>query len=1295
MNAGTFSQMERELLHRIAELAVSRAAKESDLARVREIEAAAAEGEKQRTNAAADKILAAESAKVDKVLAAELSRIADEEARESEQLSRRHETEDAALSRKISELSGVIEQERESARWMAETIAEPQEAKVQAQHDAWVRAVAALKKRLEVAETAAVGALGGRTARIDQIRGAAAAATADMPVNGQVAEIERLAVVAEHLAAAVPALVGPKLGHPVIVASVGALAGGIGAAGAFAAGLQGAGLAGAAAAGGVAGAAASLGGAALKRSRLPALCAELGGVLATARELASGAVFKADEWKAVETIQIVKRRDAEIAAIRHQLEVKNQELLRLRKETLPRLRAKHEADRRELTARAEAKRDQSRAVYEGSMNGLRGTNDAARAEADAKVLARIQKLEERQSTEYASMVESWVGGMRSMEELRRKIAARAEAIEPSAGATETRAALLDAVRIGSIQVELDRMAGGLSADPKLAIEMPPRFELPLMMDLNGPSSLIIDVGADPGGAGRREALRLVQSVLVRLMESLPPARARFTFFDPIGLGQSFAAFMHLADHDPALVSDKIWTDARHFEQRLVDLTEHMENVIQKYLRNEFPSIQAYNAAAGEVAEPFRFLVLADFPTNVSEEAARRLESVLASGPRCGVFTIVLAGGAGRPPSYIRMNEIERSGLVLRFVDGKFVPGQEPLARWPISLLPAADEAELTASINRLGERARGASRVKVPFEAIAPPMDRTWSLSSAEEIRVPIGRAGAKKLQHMTLGRGTAQHALIAGRTGSGKSTLFHVLITNLSLWYSPEQLGLYLLDFKKGVEFKCYAQGKLPHARVIAIESEREFGLSVLKRLDAELTARGEIFREAGVQDVAGYRRARGEDSMPRLVLIVDEFQEFFVEDDRVAQESALLLDRLVRQGRAFGMHVILGSQTLGGAFSIARTTIGQMGVRIALQCGEADSYLILSEDNSAARLLSRPGEAIYNDASGLLEGNSPFQIVWLDEDRRDEALGELRGRPGPARERTIVFEGSAPASIEMCESLRKVIAGQSPRGGRGARVFLGDPVWIKESTNVDFTSTAGSNLLVVGQNDEQMAGLLGGVMVSLAAWHAGRGDGSLVVLDAKPAGESAVDSALLDASGVPTKVCGLRESAAAVLSLAEELTRREADVALSEAGPAQYLIINGLQKFRDLRRSDDFDFSSSGEESAAKALARIVRDGPVHGIHVIAFCDTLANLERTVERGVVREFGARVVLQMNAADSTALIDSPGAGSLGRGRAILHLVETGGIEKFRCFALPGADWLGEVGRILRGRREAGAGLTG
>ena len=194
------------------------------------------------------------------------------------------------------------------------------------------------------------------------------------------------------------------------------------------------------------------------------------------------------------------------------------------------------------------------------------------------------------------------------------------------------------------------------------------------------------------------------------------------------------------------------------------------------------------------------------------------------------------------------------------------PRLRPRFRWPSTRRRPPEFA--TRQIQKVGAAARDAKRVEVPFEFIAPPRDAWWTRDSRAGIDVPLGKAGATKRQHLTLGQGTSQHVLIAGRTGSGKSTLMHALITNLALNYSPDEIDLYLIDFKKGVEFKVYATYELPHASVVAIESEREFGISVLQRLDVELRLRADRFRDAGVQDLNGYRNAPGTPPLPRILL-------------------------------------------------------------------------------------------------------------------------------------------------------------------------------------------------------------------------------------------------------------------------------------------------------------------------------------------------------------------------------------------------------------------------------------------
>ncbi|MEY2466051.1 MAG: segregation ATPase FtsK/SpoIIIE, family, partial [Verrucomicrobiota bacterium] len=581
----------------------------------------------------------------------------------------------------------------------------------------------------------------------------------------------------------------------------------------------------------------------------------------------------------------------------------------------------------------------------------------------------------------------------------------------------------NAARFARLEVELEKFAEVLPKDPRLALPCASTFTVPLSLTYPNEGSILFEAAK----GGHEDAISSVNNIIFRLLATIPPGKLSLTIFDPVGLGQNFAGIMHLADYEESHINSRIWTQQNQFEEKLAELNEHMEKVIQMYLRNEYETIAEYNAQAGTIAEKYHVLVIASFPANFSDTAARRLRNIATSGARCGVYTLIHWDQRLPLPHDFVPDELRKNSVNLVAKEKTFA-----LANWQMPgtrlLLDAPPSAEFaTHFLHEVGKSGKDSNRVEVPFANVAPPEAEIWSEDTSEELRVPIGRSGATKFQYLEIGKGTRQHALIAGKTGSGKSTLFHIMITNLALWCSPEQVEFYLVDFKKGVEFKCYANRRLPHAKVVAIESDRAFGLSVLERVDAELRRRGDLFRQIGAQDVAGYKRAGGKEPMPRSLLLIDEFQEFFTEEDRVSQGAAVLLDRIVRQGRAFGIHVLLGSQTLGGAYTLARATLGQMVIRIALQCNEADAYLIMDQDNPAPRLLSRPGEGIYNDDAGKLEGNSPFQAVWLSDDVRDEYLEKIRQRadqsgknfPGP-----FVFEGNAPADVKENAILNALLA-------------------------------------------------------------------------------------------------------------------------------------------------------------------------------------------------------------------------------------------------------------------------------
>ncbi|MFG0333932.1 MAG: FtsK/SpoIIIE domain-containing protein [Maioricimonas sp. JB049] len=868
------------------------------------------------------------------------------------------------------------------------------------------------------------------------------------------------------------------------------------------------------------------------------------------------------------------------------------------------------------------------------------------------------------------------------------------------------------IPLGTLPVDLNTWPGAIPDDAALA---PPRLqtEWPLVLPFPDGFSLLLK----GSGAPARSATQLVlQDVMLRLLTSLPPGKVRFTILDPVGLGESFAGFMHLTDYDELLVTSRIWTEAGHIEARLADLTEHMENVLQKYLRNEFATIEEYNEFAGEVAEPYRFLVITDFPSRFSEIAARRLKSIVTSGPRCGVYTLLGADPTGPWPPGLKLADLEEQMRTFTWKADAFHPAPAVMSRWPVRIDTPPPPEQFTSIVKRIGELSRDARRVEVAFDRIAPNPADYWTSDSRSGIDVPLGRAGATKLQHLRLGRGTSQHMLVAGKTGSGKSTFLHALVTNLALHYSPEEIRFYLIDFKKGVEFKQYATSHLAHADVIAIESDREFGVSALQRLDDVLNERGETFRRHGVQDIAAFRNAVPDVPMPRILLVVDEFQEFFTEDDKLSQQATLLLDRLVRQGRAFGIHVILGSQTLGGAYSLARSTLGQVAVRVALQCSEADAHLILSEENTAARLLTRPGEAIYNDANGMLEGNHPFQIAWLPDEQRERLLSDLAslaGRRGIDVRPAIVFEGNILSDPARNGELVRLLEGaDEPLPSAVPRIWLGEAVEIRPATELLLPRQSGSNLLLAGQAPEAALGVQTNAFVTLAGQLSTTGSERAATDDpasAPPPREHSEAPAaqlyLFDGSSAEEpsaaiwrRLTGMfprgvrlvrpREAAGAIDELATLLGHRDADP--DHPAPRVFLIVHHLSRFRDLRKAeDDFgmgSFGSMGESkppSPGTQFANILAEGPACGIHSLIWCDSYNNIDRWFSRQTLRELEYRVAFQMNATDSSNLIDSPAASRLGPNRALLYREETGTSEKFRPYTVPDEAWL----RSLHDRR--------
>ncbi len=267
------------------------------------------------------------------------------------------------------------------------------------------------------------------------------------------------------------------------------------------------------------------------------------------------------------------------------------------------------------------------------------------------------------------------------------------------------------------------------------------------------------------------------------------------------------------------------------------------------------------------------------------------------------------------------------------------------------------------------------------------------------------------------------------------------------------------------------------------------------------------------------------------------------------------------------------------------------------------------------------------------------------------------------------VVYEGNKPLHINSNPAYTSATNNEKPIA---AKVWLGGAMAIKEDTFATFRPASASNLLIVGQQDETTTGMIASSLLSLQAQY-NKKDASFTLLDGTPADSS--HAGLLN--GITSNMecslttVGVREVEQAMATIHTELQQRMQNGATD--AKTMFLVVNALHRYRDLRRDeDDYGFSMGSEDkpkTPAQILAELLKEGPTLGMHTIITTDTLANLNRSLDRQSIREFDMRVLLQMGANDSTNLIDMPDASRLGMHRALLYSEETGTIEPFRPYA--------------------------
>jgi S-DNA-T family DNA segregation ATPase FtsK/SpoIIIE len=808
---------------------------------------------------------------------------------------------------------------------------------------------------------------------------------------------------------------------------------------------------------------------------------------------------------------------------------------------------------------------------------------------------------------------------------------------------------LDGVRVGVLKLAA-------------ASELPP---LPAVLRLVGHGHLLITAGQDAVSSARS----LLQAVALRLAVAAPPGIIRFALADPAGQGQHLSAFLRL----PASlrIGDLAVSEAE-VETLLKALNEHVSEVNKTRLTNVYDSVEAYNAGAAGLAIPYHFLVVDGFPAGFTDRAAELLTQLARNGPRAGVYMIATLDRGMKMPRDFDLAEVTRLATNLQltqqgtmtcddreFADIEIEPDQMPPASRANDWLDAVAAAASSAAQD-------------LPFARIAVPPAQRWRGDTTEGLDVEIGVDGKGEPVRFVMGKDAVQHGLLGGNTQMGKSNLLHVLINQLALRYSPAELELYLLDFKE-VEFNLYLTSGLPHARVIASRTDREFGLSVLRRFHEEIDRRSRLCREVNAANLLEYRQETGQ-VLTRALVIMDEFQVLFgtgghlATADRIAEEAGWLLADVAKRGAAFGLHLLLSTQSPGGSLTeYLKQVYEQMTLRVAVACQERHvSEAILG--NESATTLTRPGDAIYADprSPGI---NPLIRVARLGGRERLEQVAEIRalgaGRTYP---QPVSFDPDVPADFAAQPTCAAFADSQGrwPQPGATIEAWLGQAIEIKPATTATFGQAVRSNLLIVGA-EEQAHGMLLATVLS-AAVQLSPADVSFTIADLAPP-SSRMRGFFAQLADLPHKVTvvGPRAVDQALQSLVTDLDDRLASTAVID-GPERFFIVAGLRRWPDLMPEDEY-----GETSAAQDLLnRLVRAGPEVGIHLVTWADSLATAEQVFKRKGLRQFALRAALHLEVVESDDLLGVQDAALLAGDRALFRDTDwpDGKVEKFKPYSI-------------------------
>ena len=487
--------------------------------------------------------------------------------------------------------------------------------------------------------------------------------------------------------------------------------------------------------------------------------------------------------------------------------------------------------------------------------------------------------------------------------------------------------------------------------------------LPYTISIEEGDSLILNYD----DASEDRAKNVLNAVGMRLLRSVPACQMRFLLVDAKGIG-SFGSLLSL---DPAqfntnpsepTVKSIAIGDGVQVHSTDTDIKSQISAIkvtmddLSKQLTN-YGSIREFNERNPLSKQIYRPLLMMNFPLGLGLNELITLNAMSEDCSKWG-FSMVIAQPDkandynNKPEITSAVEELERGILTLKMRrDAKYLIAEKTHSimesEAAIYLYGIPETNKIPGISRQIREESVEASRILIHFteaEGICPEKSSWFTKKSTDGIVVPVGYIEGGEVFNLQFDDKHV-HAIIMGNTGSGKTNLLHVLMTNTMLNYPPEEVMFYLIDFKYGLDFRMYTQYNLPNFRAISVNNDPEFALAMLQNLEKEQEYRSTRMGDR-YQKLSDYNRDNPNNRLNRIILIVDELYELAKQASDDIQKSILAkIDTFAHQTRAFGIHLIVCGQDLD-KIDRFETIKNQCTTRLALHCDDEQVKLLMDED-------------------------------------------------------------------------------------------------------------------------------------------------------------------------------------------------------------------------------------------------------------------------------------------------------------------------------------------------------------